>query len=307
MFPTKEIIVPHLKTLRRGMKNSDVLFLHALLNHHLGPPDDQLPLQGAGALDFGARTEAKVKRFQKANKVDFGTRNYGDGVVGSHTWTALNETQQITLAIAAAPSLKLTLPTLPSFPGSAPPVAPVAIPVPKLKLDNMQLQAGEQGTIPFASTLRGDKKGVTLAHSLQLVAVVLKKKDGFHNEGQIGPVINFNRGPGADSKIDLGLTAVFNQANMPGSSGRFSWSIQEQAALVKSLTKRTLPSPQLSGIVGVNLSIIKNKGGDDVLQVTTQAGILLEADPPTEESNQKWTVKASGTLFFGLTGTLNGL
>jgi len=51
------------RTLRRGMNGEDVRLLHAVLNFHL-PNSDQLPTSGAGASDFGPRTEAKVKEFQ---------------------------------------------------------------------------------------------------------------------------------------------------------------------------------------------------------------------------------------------------
>jgi hypothetical protein len=69
----RHIIVQNLKTLRRGPtkgREDDVVFLHMLLNYHLGPPDDQLPLTGRDATAFGPRTEAKVKKFQEVNKID---------------------------------------------------------------------------------------------------------------------------------------------------------------------------------------------------------------------------------------------
>src|SRR5262249_8554682 len=87
------------KTLRMPMRGPEVTFLHALLNYHLPLPDDQLPLTGAGAADFGLRTEAKVKKFQQIKKIDFGTKDYMDGVVGPHTWPELTKTEQITLTI----------------------------------------------------------------------------------------------------------------------------------------------------------------------------------------------------------------
>ncbi len=145
----RPINVESLKTLRRTMKGDEVVFLHSLLNHHLGPPDDQLPVQGSGADDFGPRTEAKVKRFQEVNRIDVGTRLFKDGVVGPHTWKVLTDTQQVKITVLAAPSLKLTPPTFPSFPGSFPPRSQTAIPVPKLTLDNLQIQAGEQGHVPI--------------------------------------------------------------------------------------------------------------------------------------------------------------
>ena len=41
------------KTLRIGMRDPEVRFLHALLNYQLPWPDDQLPLAGPEAMDFG--------------------------------------------------------------------------------------------------------------------------------------------------------------------------------------------------------------------------------------------------------------
>lgn len=278
------------------MKGPDVLLLHALLNYHLGPPDDQLPVEGTGAEDFGPRTEAKVKRFQEVNRIDFGTRYFKDGVVGQHTWKVLNETQQVTLNVFAAPTLKLNPPTFPNLPGKFPPQSPSALPAPKLTLDNIQIQAGEQGTFPLTGG------GVTASHSLQVVAVLLKKKDkdNFHPEIQVGPTILSNRGPGADSKTDFGLLGILNLANMPGSVGRFNWSVQSQLALIKSLSNSG-GSGQLSvfGVANVNLT----KSGS--IQATTQLGPVIEADPPTSDNGNKWGLKAGVGAFFGLTATIN--
>ena len=86
----------------------------------------------------------------------------------------------------------------------------------------LPFSAGEQGTLP----LTGD--GYTKSHALQIVAVLLKKKDknSFHHEIQFGPTILSNHGPGAsgptDSKTDFGLLGILNLANMPGSGGRFN-------------------------------------------------------------------------------------
>jgi len=287
------------RTLRRPTKGADVLLLHALLNYHLGPPDDQLPVEGAGADEFGPRTEEKVKRFQEINKIDANTKYFKDGVVGQHTWKALNETVQLTVNVLAAPELKLKPPTFPSFPGMFPPPSPKAIPAPKLTLDNIQVQAGEQGMFPLTGG------GVTVSHVLQVVAVLLKKKDKdiFHPEFQFGPTILSNRGPGVGptgSKTDFGLLGILNLANMPGSVGRFNWSVQSQLALIKSLSNRG-GSGQLSifGVTNLNL----DKAG--TIQATTQFGPVFEADPPSSDNGHKWGLKAGLGAFFGLTGTLN--
>jgi hypothetical protein len=51
-------------------------------------------------------------------------------------------------------------------------------------------------------------------------------KEKTHVEGQVGPSVSFIRKGGPDdSKTDLAVTAVVNVANMPGSQGRFSWSL----------------------------------------------------------------------------------
>jgi len=288
------------RTLRRSMKGADVLLLHALLNHHLGPPDDQLPVDGAGAEDFGPRTEEKVKRFQEINRIDINTRYFKDGVVGQHTWKVLNETQQVTVRVIATPNLNLTPPKFPDIPGNVPPQSPGTLPAPSLTLDNIQIQAGEQGTFPLTGG------GVTVSHALQVVAVVLKKKDkdNFHPEIQVGPTILLNRGPGSDgpggSKVDFGLLGILNLANMPGSAGRFNWSVQSQLALIKSLSNRG-GSGQVSifGVANLNL----DKAG--TIQATTQLGPVFEADPPSSDNGNKWGLKAGVGAFFGLTGTIN--
>ena len=233
------------RTLLIGMSGDDVAFLHALLDYHLPPPEDQLPLYGAGARDFGPRTEAKVKKFQQIKRIDIGTKDYMDGEVGPHTWAELTKTQQVTITITPAstpgspsgleraisrhfprPSLDLTLPP--------PPFVVGALPSRKdLVLDNIQVQAGGQGALPFSLDW-GQRVG---SSQLQIVAVLLDRgsKANFHNEVQFGAGYVENRGPGASSRRDLSLLAVLNQANLPGlGEGRWSWSLQEQLALIKS-------------------------------------------------------------------------
>jgi len=229
------------------MRGPEVTFLHALLNHHLPPPDDQLPLTGPGAADFGPRTEAKVKKFQQINKIDFGTKDFMDGVVGPHTWPELTKTQQITITIVPESPSGLERPIERHFhlgpqltPPSITPFTPSPLipannpPPPGLVLDSIQLQAGGQGTLPFSLHWRE----WTGSLSLQIVAVLLHReyKKVFHNELQFGASYLENRGPGANSRRDLNFLAVLNQANIPGlGDGRWSWGIQEQLALTKSL------------------------------------------------------------------------
>ncbi len=93
---------------------------------------------------------------------------------------------------------------------------------------------GEQGTFPTQGL-------ATASHSVQLTAVLLNKNDKnvAHFEGQIGPQIAFNRGVSGDpdfSKTDVGVVAALVSNNRAGSAGRFTWSVQAQLALIKSLT-----------------------------------------------------------------------
>jgi hypothetical protein len=111
---SKFIIVQNLKTLRRGPnrgREDEIVFLHKLLKSHLGPPGDQLPMVRPEASAFGPRTEAKVKKFQEVNKIEIGTKDFKDGVVGPRTWKALTETFMMTGIILAAPQLTQKPPT----------------------------------------------------------------------------------------------------------------------------------------------------------------------------------------------------
>jgi peptidoglycan hydrolase-like protein with peptidoglycan-binding domain len=66
-----------LPILRRGSKGFDVKFLQ----ERLGMFGYSIAMDG----DFGATTEAAVKRFQQENRLT------ADGVVGLKTWTVLNQ------------------------------------------------------------------------------------------------------------------------------------------------------------------------------------------------------------------------
>ena len=132
-----------LPTLRISDSGENVRWLHLLLNIRLGPDDDQLPLEGTGAGDFGERTKAKVKRFQEKNQIDINTKDYRDGVVGRHTWLALHELVEVGGTVFYLPKLELTMPSLPKFcnpgdPGdppqpqlTLPPVTPPVLPANK--------------------------------------------------------------------------------------------------------------------------------------------------------------------------------
>jgi peptidoglycan hydrolase-like protein with peptidoglycan-binding domain len=83
----------HLRILMRGMRGEDVRLLHAILNFHLPPPYDQLPVGGPEGLEFGPRTEDKVKEFQKINEIDVGTPAFMDGIVVRTLERCLNPVQ----------------------------------------------------------------------------------------------------------------------------------------------------------------------------------------------------------------------
>lgn len=171
-------------------------------------------------------------------------------------------------------------------------------------LDSIQVQAGGQGLLPLAPRAkfwRWDQS--TGSFSLQVMAIILNKakKQDRHTEVQFGASYVENRGPGADSKRDLSFLAVINEANLPGLGGAWSWSLQEQLALVKSLSGGG-GSVQGSVMPSVNYSL-KKKGDNDVLQLTGQGGLILELDPPDPSKGNSWGVKAGLGAFFGLTGT----
>lgn len=295
-----------LRNLFRGCSpGDDVAFLHQLLNWHLGPPDDQLPVSGSGAPDFGPRTQAKVKRFQEVNQIDIGTPSFKDGIVGPHTWTKLLEKQVVSLSLRGHPlpipplmrPLPPILPPLVLPPLSLPRLSPLPFPVLKPKLEfSIQFQAGEEKSLPF-----GEK--VEAAHSLEIVGVILNKNNEkrTHLEGQIGPALKLNRGGKPDdSKTDLEFDATLNIANMPGSVGRFTWSIEAQLALIKSLNQRSPASAQASVKVAAEVTLFKL--GDSV-QAISQAGLYLQAEAPNSENGDRWDVKAGAVTFLGLSGT----
>jgi hypothetical protein len=292
----QHIIVQNLKTLRRGStkgREDDVVFLHMLLNYHLGPPDDQLPVQGSGATDFGPRTEAKVKKFQQVNKIDISTKYFMDGVVGPHTWAALTEPMLMKAFVFAVPRLQLTPPSPPILPNflKKPPV----IPVPKLTLPPITVQSGEQFTIPF------DRRPVTTAHALQVTATLLKKKDGVVRELQAGPTIVETP---SGSTADFGFIAQVSTGDLLV-TGPIVWSIQAQAALLKSLTDRSA-SAQLNPYVQAEWTVSK-RGTIVVLKITGQMGVLGELDTPGRDNNRLWEGKGGLGAFLGLTATFGEL
>jgi hypothetical protein len=288
---SKFIVVQKLKTLRRGQTKGledEVVFLHKLLNYHLGPPADQLPMVGPDASAFGPRTEAKVKKFQEINKIDFGTKDFMDG---PHTWKALTEMFMMTGIVLAAPQLALNPPTFPPNLQIPKPPQPILIPVPKLKLPIIQVQTGANFTF--------DGK-TSVASSIQITAFLLKKKDGLIREVQVGPVV-VDTPSGKTDKTDIGIVAQVSTGDLPGSGDFFSWSIQQQDQLLKSVTDRA-GSLQSFNLIEVDLTVFKKP---DVVSIkaTGQGGPIFELDSPGRDNNPKWAGKAGLGAFLGLTVT----
>jgi GH25 family lysozyme M1 (1,4-beta-N-acetylmuramidase) len=66
-----------MKSIRKGDKGDEVLFLQRLLNRH----GFNIPVDA----DFGVKSEAATKLFQKSQKLVV------DGIVGNNTWSTLSE------------------------------------------------------------------------------------------------------------------------------------------------------------------------------------------------------------------------
>jgi len=299
-----------LRTLRRHMHGEDVGLLHGFLNYHLEKPDDQLPtLRQPGALDFGPRTEAKVKRFQKVNKIDFGTKDYMDGVVGDHTWKILTQRNRVVFKAESRPPSAQSPPRptiqLPPRPATQekdtdenPPFPRFPVEGPsKFQLRRIDLQLG--GTWSSTSTKN-------LSWGLQIFTTFLKKADGFHLEHGTGLLASGNydprRGKGwDDSKADVGVGWSVKWANIPPSTETVNWSINTMTWLMKSVTDRNaatigLPLPG----VEVDYSLYKNKSVELILMAS--GGPLLNVELPSQFNNHECRLKAGGNAFFGLTG-----
>jgi hypothetical protein len=215
------------RTLRRTMKGEDVRLLHAVLNFHLPPPSDQLPTSGDGASDFGPRTEEKVKEFQKINRIDIGTPDFMDGVVGAHTREVLESGAKVVLRLGLDPTelpprplpppfpqplpLPLPIPVLPKLktPVVMPPTPqPAFIPAPRLRLDNVQVQAGGSHTINFT-------RKNTDAVFLQVQYTMLwKNPDEEHTEISVGGTHVFSVN-GKEEGNDIQLFGQLTRVQIP--------------------------------------------------------------------------------------------
>jgi hypothetical protein len=300
MPPPQPFQVPELRILRFGMHGSDVRWLHVLLNYHLPPPYNLLPITGNGAEDFGPLTLKSVKRFQEVNRIDAGTADYMDGRVGPHTWEVLHTVAEVTSTIAIVPTTTSAAPTPPRSPNTTPAPAvppPVAAPpasTPPVADGMVQAQAGETVVIPF-------KGKPSQAQGLQVGILVLGKADGSTSQTQFGYVGSLNLfAKDIHSTRTSGVFASWQTKNLPSPWKRLTWTIQMQEAITNSVAGGAAFTT--TGLVSANVSLAKNKQGDDVVQLTGQAGLFMEVDSPTQADN-RWSASGGGTGFLGLTLT----
>ena len=78
----------------------------------------------------------------------------------------------------------------------------------------------------------------------------------------------------------------------------FTWTAQVQQSVIDTVGSGR--SFTTTGQASGNLSIGKNKSGDDVLQITGQAGLFLEVDAPNKTSPH-WQAFTGISGFLGLT------
>jgi hypothetical protein len=301
MLPPQPFQVPELRILRFGMKGPDVRWLHVLLNYHLPPPYNLLPITGSGAEDFGPLTLKSVRRFQEVNRIDAGTPDYMDGRVGPHTWEALHAVAEVTSNITIVPSKTPTAATPSGAPNKAPtavtpPAAASRVPTPPaVQADGMvQGQAGETVFIPF-------KGKASQSQGLQVGILVLGKADGSTSQTQVGYVGSVNLfEKDLNRTTTSGVFASWQTKNLPSPWQRLTWTMQMQEAITNSVAGGAAFTT--TGLVSANLSLKKNKHGDDVVQLTGQAGLYLEVDSPSQADN-RWSASGGGTGFLGLTLT----
>jgi hypothetical protein len=95
--------------------------------------------------------------------------------------------------------------------------------------------------------------------------------------------------------------ASISTGDLPGSGDLFSWSIQQQDQLLKSVTDRA-GSAQSFNLIEVDLTLFK-KADVVTIKATGQGGVIFEVDSPGRDNNRKWEGKAGLGGFFGLTVT----
>lgn len=291
MPPPQPFQVPELRVLRFGMNGPDVRWLHVLLNYHLPPPYNLLPITGNGAEDFGPLTLKSVKRFQEVNRIDAGTPNYMDGRVGPHTWEVLHMVAEVTSSITITPSATPSATAQAGTPKTTP-----SVPTPPaVAADGMvQAQAGQTVVIPF----KGKPSG---SQGLQVGILVLGKADGSTSQTQLGYVGSLNIfAKDLNRSRTSGVFASWQTKNLPSPWKRLTWTVQMQEAIANSVAGGAAFTT--TGVVSANLSLAKNKQGDDVVQLTGQGGLFLEVDSPSQADN-RWSASGGGTGFLGLTLT----
>lgn len=319
MLPTRPVRVSQLKTLRKTMRDPDVVILHMLLNYHLGPPDDQLPVTGSGSADFGPRTEAKVKRFQEVNGIDRGnTSSFKDGVVGPHTWKVLNEWKAVVMDYLFFPELLLTPPSFPKFPPLPrpsfpplqlpqlqPPSSPTPLPQQPPGFFSLQIKAGESGTIPFADKAQA-------AHAFQLAGIFLVRKNSVLKNVAIGvqDTFHLSLGPlgGTSGDVDKHSVSIFGTltfVDLPGSGENFTWTLATQAAFKKSLldsARSAIASATIASSV-----VLKRDSRGDTINVFVSAGLYGELRLPSDKNKHKYEFFPGVNAFEGFSVGIVGL
>lgn len=300
-------VASKLRQLQKGSRGEEVRLLHALLNQWLGPPEDQLPKEGVGALDFGPRTEAKVKTFQKKYKIDAGKPHFPDGIVGPHTWAALHHFTSVeanlyfwTLPTLTLPSLPSFLPkclTLPSTPSLGLDLSPLVTPVTRPS-GQLQIQAGGSGSLPLFHSAAEDPPKPGLYYQAQVSWLLLGDPEiDAQQQLQVGVV--GTKDMLHNGNWSLGVFGTWQSPTVkPLKRDELTLNAQFQETLYKNLDKRGG-----SSVTQANLSLnwaLISKGGRPVLQASGQFGPYVEIDSPSD-TNSRVVVSAGLSAFLGLT------
>ena len=182
-----------------------------------------------------------------------------------------------------------------STPSRTPNTTPTVPTPPAVQADGMvQAQAGETVFIPFKGKVSGSQQ-------LQVGILVLGKADGSTSQTQIGYVGSLDIfAPDLNRSITSGVYASWQTKNLPSPWKRLTWTVQMQEAITNSVAGGAAFTT--TGVVSANVSLAKNKQGDDVVQLTGQAGLFMEVDSPTQADNH-WSASGGGTGFLGVTLT----
>jgi hypothetical protein len=166
---------------------------------------------------------------------------------------------------------------------------------PAVAADGMvQAQAGQTVFIPF----KGNPSG---SQGLQVGILVLGKADGSTSQTQLGYVGSLNIfAKDLNRSRTSGVYASWQTKNLPSPWKRLTWTVQMQEAIANSVAGGAAFTT--TGVVSANVSLRKNKQGDDVVQLTGQGGLFLEVDSPSQADN-RWSASGGGTGFLGVTLT----